>query len=126
MQHLDTIGNNIRMWLIIRKMKPLELAKKMDVSEGYLSQIINSSDEKINKNQKRKLEIAEHLKIEPAQLDTNPMQVFNFINCNIDGSNNVNSVQNAYLSDPEILLKLKSLLSTFNELVEKLEKNNTL
>ncbi|MFZ4769992.1 MAG: hypothetical protein ACOYLO_07400 [Ferruginibacter sp.] len=89
-------------------MKPLELAKKMDVSEGYLSQIINSSDEKINKNQKRKLEIAEHLKIEPAQLDTNPMQVFNFMNCNIDGSNNVNSVQNAYLSDPEILLKLKS------------------
>jgi len=81
MQHPDTIGNNIRMWLIIRKMKPLELAKKMDVSEGYLSQIINSSDEKINKNQKRKLEIAEHLKIEPAQLDSNPMQVFNFTNC---------------------------------------------
>lgn len=126
MQHPDTIGNNIRMWLIIRKMKPLELAKKMDVSEGYLSQIINSSDEKINKNQERKLEIAEHLKIEPAQLDTNPMQVFNLKNGNIDGSNNVNSVQNAYLSEPEILLKLKSLLSTFNELVEKLEKNNTL
>ncbi len=126
MQHPDTIGNNIRMWLIIRKMKPLELAKKMDVSEGYLSQIINSSDEKINKNQERKLEIAEHLKIEPGQLDTNPMQVFNLKNGNIDGSNNVNSVQNAYLSEPEILLKLKSLLSTFNELVEKLEKNNTL
>jgi len=119
----STIGNNIRMWLKIRGMKQEELAKKLDVSNSYLSQLMNGDNEKINKNKKRIMAIAKHLQIEELQLYGNPMQVFNFTNSNSEGSSNVNSVQNLYQADSEILAQLKSILSSFNTLVQKLDNN---
>lgn len=119
----STIGNNIRMWLKIRGMKQEELAKKLDVSNSYLSQLMNGDNEKINKNKKRIMAIAKHLQIEELQLYSNPMQVFNFTNSNSEGSSNVNSVQNLYQADSEILAQLKSILSSFNTLVQKLDNN---
>ncbi len=117
----ESLGNNIRNWLKVKGMKQETLARKMNVEPSYISQLLCGKPEIL---EKRKLEIAKHLEVDPEQLDTNPMQVFNFSNGNADRGSNINSVQNVYQIDAELVSQLKEILPSLNELVKKIDERN--
>jgi len=118
MKKINPIGDNIRMWLKIRNMKQEILARKLRISNSAMSQIINN---KIKLSSERKMEISKHLDISTEQLETNPMQVFNFTNCNAEGNSNVNQVQNIYQVDTEFIESLKTILPTLSKMVKDFE-----
>lgn len=118
----NSIGNNIRMWLKIKEIKQEALAKKMDISNSYLSQLINGNDKAIKAD--RREEIAKHLGIDISQLNINPVIAFDFSSTEA-AKNKKSESENIPLNDSRILSELKKIAVSFNELVNKLDGNKT-
>ena len=73
------------MWLRIKDIKQEILARKLNISNSAVSQIINGKIKKMKSE--RKSAIALLLNIEPSQLDINPVYSFDNINENSKAGN---------------------------------------
>jgi transcriptional regulator with XRE-family HTH domain len=67
--NLVPIGNNIRLWRILKGFKQMEFAKKLDISKSTISKIENDNQEV---GAKRLQQMAHILKINVTQLFVDP------------------------------------------------------